>query len=259
MSEEEKPKRKYIKRRPMKKTSNLGKKYKIERDANGMASRGRTEWKKAMQVREGETFTEYENRTAYLRITNVNERERARKLKKGHKRHIKLQRKVTSRWHSDQLKIVDNRINVDMMKYYVPIMTWACIKFDMRKSDMEFCMGLYDKGEFSVAEFKAFGILYAKNSPRVFGDYLKKKYIIQFNVTNYTNLNRNPVDLYRLSLGMKKRVEAVMEKLTMTDTFNEKDLNLKGGKVEKSTVQMLEQMQREINDISMGKSEVEKL
>lgn len=260
MEGDEKPKRKYIKRRPMKKTSNLGKKYKIEHDKNGASAQARALWRNSMKVREGETFSEYEQRTAYLRITNLAERARAKKLKVGENRRVQVRRLYNVKMVADTVAKTESRVSVNMMKYYAPIMHWACIKYDMRKNDLEFCMGLSDRQEFSIAEFRSIGIMYGKNSPRAFGRYKKEGYITQCTIGNYSNLGRRPIDMYKLSRGMRIRIENVISKLEMTETFKPQDFEIMdGGKVEKATLQMLEQLQREIMDISTGKSEPEKL
>jgi hypothetical protein len=202
-----------------------------------------------MKVRLGETREQWLIRTRYRRIRTEEELS----LTKAGKR--KVDKLTLERQDPKNKRIQLWVLNKDFnfLKYYVFIINWAVIKFDITQRDLEIGFHFYENIHFTHEEFTNKTRLFLKpTAGDLFFKFKKKGYLIS-NKSTVNSEVRRETGLYKLSPAFINILTKVYEKIAYAESFDFKPTLYKTIPTELEAV--IIQMAQENQDIVLGKKE----
>jgi hypothetical protein len=169
-----------------------------------------------LKVRPGETKEKWLLRTRFRRIRTedelaltVNGRKLIEKLEVRRNRRHK--RKI-------QLHIIEKDFN--FMKYYVFVINWAVIKYNISQMDLEIGFHFYENIHFTKDQFINKCLLIGNPKANVFNRFIKEGFIYQTqSIINDDNVKK-PTGLFRLSVRFINVLTSIYDKIAYQSKFD---------------------------------------
>jgi len=207
-----------------------------------------------LQRREGETFEQWNKRTAKKRIHGVNKDNKikvaargkiyveAEKLKGMNKEvQIRIRSKFTERPY-------------DFLENYAFIMRWASIRYGIAKEDIEIAFFFYNKGAFSQEEFNRVCIQLG-TVRGLWSRWIKKPYITQGIIVTQENIVKE-MGYYQLTAEFLRLLRSIYEALSKVNKLTltiRSSANYKRNVVPHELNEFLQSLNRDIDDVINGK------
>lgn len=204
--------------------SDTGKGRKIKKRASagsvtkkkGLSSYQRRTNEEFLKVRDGETKEQWQKRTRWRRVLSEEElaatvegkRKADRLLAKRNapkKRYVEI-------YHTDK--------NFNFLKYYVFVINWATIKFDICQMDLEIGFHFYDIPYFSHEQFNSKCQMFSNPTVDTFFRFKRQGLIYECTSIIDNGKVKRPVGVFKLSPSFVNVLTKIYEKLSYQDPFD---------------------------------------
>lgn len=202
-----------------------------------------------LKVRPGETKEQWLFRTRFRRIRSEEELaltfEGRKQLEK-----IALQK---SRSQKKRIQLRVQAKDFNFLKYYIFIINWAVIKYNIPQSDLELGLHLYDNEHFTKDEFMNKCLLFHNTSANIFNRFKKEGYIYETKSTMGDGTEKKPTNLYKLTTRFVNILTAIYKRVAYQAHYNFLPAENKPASPELN--KMIMEMAMENLDIMNGKKE----
>lgn len=210
-----------------------------------------------MKIRENETHAQWSMRTRFRRIRTEEE---IAMTKAGQKRLERLEKlhiyKKKSRKIKPQIKTLAK--DFDFLKYYVFIINWASIKYNIAQADLEIGFHFYENIHFSQDQFQNKCALISYTSRFAFHRFKKEGYIYEFKTKQGSDDGqKKATGRYRLTTKFINVLTAIYEKIAYVVPFDFTPTYTQSMPPELE--KMILEMAQENQDILTGKKEPDKI
>jgi len=209
--------------------------------------------KEFLQVRAGESFEKWEERTMRKRIFGRTKDNSINVAQNG-KLHV-FSRKLPGMKKEVQLvmKSIINERMFDFFRAYSAIMRWASVRYDILKDDIEIAFFFYNGHPFTKEEFHQYCIVLG-TVRGVFPRFLRKGYLKPISIISSKG---NVVDTqyYCLSLGLTMLITRIYSIIAKLDKMQTDD---RRGKLSDELKQFIIKLNDEVNETISGEKPIEK-
>lgn len=203
---------------------------------------------KFMLVREGESEKQWLHRTRFRRLRT--EEELANTVR-GKKRQYIIQQRVKRQLKN---KIISKTAVKDFnfLKYYVFIINWATVKYDVKQKDLEIGLHFYENIQFTRDEFvNKCRLCACRNPEAVFYRFKNLEYIYEMRSIQGNNGVARPLHVFKLGRKFTNVLTAIYDRIGFQEAteFKPAFLNTVPPELDKLIYEMAE----ENLDIMTGK------
>jgi hypothetical protein len=141
----------------------------------------------------------------------------------------------------------------NFLKYYIFIINWAAVKFNIRQTDLELGFHFYENVHFTKEEFINKCRLFTHSNERYFKRFLDSHYIYELKTIRGGYTQPQSLGIYRLSARFINVLTAIYDKLTFEEPHDFKPSLER--KIPPELEAVLIEMAQENTDIINGKKQ----
>jgi hypothetical protein len=202
-----------------------------------------------MKVRPGETKEQWLFRTRFRRVRSEDE---VALTQNGRKRIEKMELTRNRQFKKRvQFRIAEKNFN--FLKYYVFIINWASIKFDIPQTDLEIGFHFYENIHFTKSEFANKSLLIGNTTTAAFNRFKKEGYLEEHFSTMGIGTDKKSTGYYRLTSRFIKVLTKIYDKIAYQSHFDFRPTIER--KIPPEVEAMIMEMSAENQDIISGQRE----